>query len=96
MASSKHRKAFVFGAFIGAATGAAAAIWNAPQSGRKTRVQIQQSLEEALFKVLDMKPFDVTPTDTVTSSRPTVASANEVPPPTDILIESRPSEMGAQ
>lgn len=96
MASSRHRKAFVFGAFIGAATGAAAAIWNAPQSGRKTRVQIQQSIEGALFKVLDMNPFDVTPSDTVTNSRPTVASTGADQPPADILIESRPSEMGAQ
>jgi len=96
MAASKHRKAFVFGTFVGVATGAAAAIWNAPQSGRKTRVQIQQTLEEALFKVLDMTPFEVKPADTVTSSRSTVAQNGATQPPADILIESRPSEMGAQ
>jgi hypothetical protein len=96
MASSKHLKAFVFGAFVGAATGAAAAIWNAPQSGRKTRVQIQQSIEGALFKVLDMNPFEATPSDTVTGSRSTVAQTGASEPPADIVIESRPSEMGAQ
>ena len=45
MASSKHRAAFVFGVLVGASAGVAAAFLNAPQSGRRTRDQIQQSVE---------------------------------------------------
>lgn len=97
MSASRHRKAFVFGAFVGAAAGTVAAFWNAPQSGHRTRTQIQQTIERALFKALDMTPFQSGPTDTVTENRPATATepvAGE--PPVDILIGSRPSEVSAQ
>ena len=93
MASSKHRAAFVFGVLVGASAGVAAAFLNAPQSGRRTRDQIQQSVERVLFKALDMVPFQNGPTDTVTSTRPAGAPVVETPP-VDVLIGSRPSEMG--
>ena len=96
MASSSHRKAFVFGAFLGAAAGAAAAVLNAPQSGHHTRTQIQQSVEGLLFRVLDMTPFESTPTDIVQETQPTVANADLKTPPVDILVGSRPSEVSAQ
>ena len=71
MAASKHRTAFVFGVLIGASAGIAAAYMNAPQTGRRTRDQIQQSAERVLFKVLDMVPYTHVPADTVTSSQAT-------------------------
>jgi hypothetical protein len=94
MASTNHRKAFVFGALLGATAGAAVAFWNAPQSGRRTRDQIQQSVERILFKALDMVPFQNAPSDTVTASRPASAPLPDVQPPVDVVIGSRPSEMG--
>jgi hypothetical protein len=93
MASSKHRAAFVFGVLVGASAGVAAAFLNAPQSGRRTRDQIQQSVERVLFKALDMIPFQNVATDTVTSTRPAAAPAVDTPP-VDVVIGSRPSEMG--
>ena len=93
MVSSKHRTAFVFGVLVGASAGVAAAFLNAPQSGRRTRDQIQQSVERVLFKALDMVPFQNAPTDTVTSTRPAGTPPVEVPP-VDVLIGSRPSETG--
>jgi gas vesicle protein len=89
--ASKHRKAFVFGAFLGAAAGTAAAFWNAPQSGLRTRTQIQQAFEEVLFKALDMVPFENRPSDTVTETRAASAAAGDSVP-VDIVLESRPSE----
>jgi len=93
MVSSKHRTAFVFGVLVGASAGVAAAFLNAPQSGRRTRDQIQQSVERVLFKALDMVPFQNVPTDTMTSTRPVGVPLVETPP-VDVLIGSRPSEMG--
>ena len=93
MASSKHRAAFVFGVLVGASAGVAGAFLNAPQSGRRTRDQIQQSVERVLFKALDMVPFQNVPTDTVTSTRPAGVPLVETPP-VDVLIGSRPSETG--
>ena len=94
MAASNHRKAFVVGALLGASAGAIAAFWNAPQSGRRTRDQIQQSIERVIFKALDMVPFQNGPTDTLTATRPTSAPAMDAQPPVDVVIGSRPSEMG--
>ncbi len=94
MASSNGRKAFVFGALVGAAGGAVAAFWNAPQSGRSTRTWIQQSIEGVLFKVLDMNPFQPAPEDRVAADLASSAShAIDHHPPVDVVIGSRPSEM---
>jgi hypothetical protein len=92
MASSDSRKAFVVGAMLGATAGAVAAFWNAPQSGHRTRTQIQQAVEGVLFKALDMVPFEPTPSDTVTETRPAGAAPAPDLAPTDVLIDSRPSE----
>ncbi len=35
--SSSHRGAFIFGSVLGGAVGAAAALWNTPQSGQELR-----------------------------------------------------------
>ena len=94
MALSNHRKAFVIGALLGATAGAAAAFWNAPQSGRRTRDRIQQSVERIIFKALDMVPFQNAPTDTLTASQPAAAPQPDMQPPVDIMIGSRPSEAG--
>jgi gas vesicle protein len=94
MAVSRHRTAFVLGVVLGATAGIAAAFMNAPQSGRRTRDQIQQSAERVIFKVLDMVPYTHVPSDTVTSSEPAAATA-DMHPPVDVVLASRPSEMGA-
>jgi gas vesicle protein len=94
MAASRHRTAFLFGVMVGATAGIAAAFMNAPQSGRRTRDQIQQSAERVIFKVLDMVPYTHVPSDTVTSSQP-AAAATDPDQPVDVVLASRPSEMGA-
>ena len=96
MASSKGRTAFILGALVGAAAGAAFAYWNAPQSGHSTRTKIQQSVEGVLFRVLDMSPFQSAPEDRVAADLavPTSHAMNE--PPVDIVIGSRPSEMSPE
>ncbi len=97
MASSKGRTAFVFGALIGAAAGAAAAFWNAPQSGHSTRTKIQQSVEGVLFKALDMNPFQAAPEDRVAADLAAPTSrAIDQQPPVDVVIGSRPSEMSPE
>jgi len=40
------------GLLLGAAAAAAAAIWNSPQAGRKTREQITEMVEQGLFTLL--------------------------------------------
>lgn len=97
MASSKDRTAFVVGAVIGAAAGAAVAFWNAPQSGRSTRTRIQQSVEGVLFKALDMTPFGVGSDDRVAADLAASTSrAIDQHPPVDVVIGSRPSEMSPE
>jgi gas vesicle protein len=94
MASSRGRTAFVVGALVGAAAGAAVAFWNAPQSGRSTRTKIQQSVEGVLFKALDMNPFQATGEDRVAADLAgSTSRAINQQPPVDVVIGSRPSEM---
>jgi len=52
MAKSKHTTAFVLGTLLGGAAAAAAAIWNSPQSGKRTRQQITETVENVIFDVL--------------------------------------------
>lgn len=94
MAASRHRTAFLLGVVLGVTAGIAAAFINAPQSGRRTRDQIQQSAERVIFKMLDMVPSTHAPSDTVTSSQP-AATATDLHQPVDVVLASRPSEMGA-
>lgn len=49
---SRHRGAFTMGLLLGGAAAAAAAIWNSPQSGKKTREQIAEKIETGLFTLL--------------------------------------------
>ena len=94
MASSNSRKAFVFGALVGATAGTAVAFWNAPRSGRSSRTWIQQSVEGVLFKVLDMNPFQASPEDRVAADLAASTSrAINQHSPVDVVIGSRPSEM---
>jgi len=96
MALSKHRTAFVFGALVGAAAGAGAAFWFAPQSGHSTRTKIQQSIEGVLFRVLDMNPFQPTADDRVAADLAASSSHAINEPPVDVVIGSRPSEMSPE
>jgi hypothetical protein len=49
---SGHRGAFMMGLLLGGVAAAAAAIWNSPQAGRKTREQITETVEQGLFTLL--------------------------------------------
>ncbi|CAN5401783.1 hypothetical protein BH09CHL1_BH09CHL1_23850 [soil metagenome] len=49
---SKHTTAFVFGTMLGGAAAAAAAIWNSPQSGKRTRQQFTAKVEDTIFGLL--------------------------------------------
>ncbi len=59
MAARGESKAFRKGLRLGAIAGVGAMLWNAPQSGARTREQIREFVESALFTVLDM-PAKVT------------------------------------
>lgn len=48
--SHAFRKGFLLGGIIAGA----AVVWNAPQAGARTREQILETVEGALFKVLDI------------------------------------------
>jgi gas vesicle protein len=50
--SSKHTTAFVMGTLLGGAAAAAAAIWNSPQSGKRTRQQLTAKVENTIFDLL--------------------------------------------
>jgi hypothetical protein len=45
---------------LGGIAAGAAMIWNAPQAGARTREQVLETIEGALFKLLDM-PVTLTP-----------------------------------
>jgi gas vesicle protein len=93
MSASRHRTAFIIGVLVGGTAGIAASFLNAPQSGRRTRDQIQQSAERVIFKVLDMIPYQHVASDTVTSNR-AGGMASDGQAPVDVVLASRPSEMG--
>ena len=96
MASSKQRAVFALGTLVGATAGVVAAFRGTDVAGRKTRDQIQQSLERVLFRVLDMVPFQNEPIDTVTASKPSRPAVEDPLPPVDLVIGSRPSEASIQ
>lgn len=50
--TSKHTTAFVMGTLLGGAAAAAAAIWNSPQSGKRTRQQLTAKVEDTIFGLL--------------------------------------------
>jgi len=49
---AKHTTAFVIGTLLGGAAAAAFVIWNAPQSGERTRSQISEVVETVIFTML--------------------------------------------
>ena len=49
---AKHTTAFVIGTLLGGAAAAAFVIWNAPQSGERTRGQIADVVEAFIFTLL--------------------------------------------
>ena len=65
MASSNHRTAFVFGVLVGAAAGATAAFWNAPQTGRATRAKSSSRSRALSSRRMDANPFQATVEDRV-------------------------------
>lgn len=55
MGAQRKSRAFRRGFVLGTIVAAGATIWNAPQAGARTREQIRETIEGALFAVLDMK-----------------------------------------
>lgn len=55
MAGQGKSRAFRRGFVLAGLAAAGATVWNAPQAGAKTREQIVEAVEGALFAVLDMK-----------------------------------------
>lgn len=53
MGRRRESHAFRKGFVIGSLAGAGVLLWNAPQPGARTREQIMETLEGALFKLLD-------------------------------------------
>ena len=49
---AKHTTAFVIGTLLGGVAAAALVIWNAPQSGERTRSQISEVVETVIFTML--------------------------------------------
>lgn len=95
MGRRNESHAFRNGFVIGGLAGAGALLWNAPQSGARTREQIVEAFEGVLFKVLDM------PEKLVGVRGPEITPGMEVVPPvpaaeesgTDIVIDGpRPLE----
>jgi hypothetical protein len=97
-----YRKGFVLGALVAAG----ATIWNAPQSGKRTREQIRESIEGVLFTVLDFPekvagarntapieaPVEPPPVEPPVVVVPQVELEAEIG--TDIVIDGpRPSEL---
>jgi len=79
MAARGESKAFRKGLRLGAIAGGGAMLWNAPQSGARTREQIREFVESALFAVLDM-PANVTGSADLqqTEQLPVVPAASNV------------------
>jgi len=97
-----RRKGFILGALVAAG----ATVWNAPQSGKQTREQIRETVEGALFTVLDFPEkiagarqstpaahaADVAVVVTPPAAEPLVISGIE--PAADLVIGGiRPSEL---
>jgi hypothetical protein len=53
LASSSHNGALVFGLFVGAAAGAAWAVWNATESGERLRAETRAMVDAALGRTHD-------------------------------------------
>jgi len=61
----RTRIVFIAGAGIGAAAGVGLALRSSGMSQRSVRDEFQQALETALFRVLDMTPFENASSDIV-------------------------------
>jgi hypothetical protein len=79
---AKHTTAFVIGTLLGGTAAAAAVIWNAPQSGERTRSQILEVVETIIFAALGandatvariLTPDAPTPDSVVHADTPLVA-----------------------
>ena len=81
---AKHTTAFVIGALLGGAASAAFVIWNAPQSGERTRTLISDVVETLIFTALGadqatearvLKPAAPSPVSGMTADAPLVAES---------------------
>jgi hypothetical protein len=93
MGRRRQSHAFRKGVILGGLAGAAALIWTAPQPGARTRELIQETIESAIFKLLDAPAMLNGP-----RGGEDIAVATAPPPPplvgADIVIDGpRPSEL---
>jgi gas vesicle protein len=70
MAKSRHNGAFIFGAMLGGAVGAVAALWNTPQSGAELRRKLGFESEAATAVTTAAKQATSTATSVAQSARP--------------------------
>jgi gas vesicle protein len=70
MAKSRHNGAFIFGAMLGGAVGAVAALWNTPQSGAELRRKLGFESEAASSVTSAAKQAASTATSLAQSARP--------------------------
>lgn len=99
MSTTRRNTSFRKGFIVGAIAGAGAMLWNAPQSGARTREQAMELFESALFQVLDMPlrlQSERTVASVVPSSHPAVLPGTDEPNPllgADIVLDGpRPVE----
>lgn len=85
MARQGKSTAFRRGFLLAGIAAAGATVWNAPQAGARTREQIVETVEGALFAVLDMK-------DKLTTIDTPAAPVVPPEPPRPIPVLSVPAE----
>ena len=88
---SRHRGAFMTGLLLGGVAAAAAAIWNSPQAGKKTREQITEAVEQGLFTVLGAGESTIARVLTPEAPAPAVAEPPVVNAP---LLAAEPPTPG--
>ena len=95
MSRCRESHAFRKGFILGVLAGAAATLWNAPQPGERTREQIVETLEGAIFKLLDAPGVLNGPRSGGVDVQVTAVSPPAAPVAgSDIVIDGpRPSEL---
>ncbi len=54
MSIERHDTAFIVGAVLGAVAGSVAALWNAPQSGARTRAQLSERRDAMVTQIAEV------------------------------------------
>ena len=81
----------MMGLLLGGAAAAAAAVWNSPQAGRKTREQIMEAVEQGLFTLLGAGEATIARVLTPATPAPVVAEPVVSEPPAPAVEPPAPS-----